>query len=66
MLINHDFATRVLHADEKWAAKNTKADFAYLVALWAPYCDEEALRMMTDYNNWVRRSMRCKNRVEMC
>lgn len=44
---------RVLHADERWAAKNTKADFAYLVALWAPYCDEEALRMMTDYNNWA-------------
>ncbi|MCJ1268539.1 hypothetical protein MMC22_008427 [Lobaria immixta] len=44
---------RVLHADEKWAAKNTKADFAHLVALWAPYCDEEALRMMTDYNNWA-------------
>lgn len=48
-----DFEIRVLQADDKWAARNTKVDLAYLASIWAPYCDEEALRMMVDWNHWV-------------
>ncbi|KAI1080827.1 Presilphiperfolan-8-beta-ol synthase [Whalleya microplaca] len=38
--------TRVIQADEKWAQKNSKADMAYMASIWAPTCDEEALRVM--------------------
>lgn len=49
-----DFASRIMHANDKWAAKNSKVDLAYLASIWAPSCDEEALRMMIDWNHWVR------------
>lgn len=49
-----DFANRLLRADEKWAARNSKVDLAYLASIWAPSCDEEALRVMVDWNHWVR------------
>ncbi|RYP24797.1 hypothetical protein DL765_000343 [Monosporascus sp. GIB2] len=44
---------RVYKAGEKWAARNSKVDLAYLASIWAPTCDEEALRMMVDWNHWV-------------
>lgn len=49
-----DLANRVLQADDKWVARNSKADFAYMAAIWAPSCDEEALRLIIDWNHWVR------------
>lgn len=48
---------RVLSLDEKMAARNVKADFAYLSALWAPSADEEAYRMTVDWNHWVGNRM---------
>ncbi|KAL2786795.1 isoprenoid synthase domain-containing protein [Aspergillus keveii] len=45
--------SRVILADEKWASRNSKVDLCYLASIWAPYCDEEALRMMVDWNHWV-------------
>lgn len=49
-----DFANRLLRADEKWAARNSKVDLAYMASIWAPSCDEETLRVMVDWNHWVR------------
>ncbi|KGO75960.1 Terpenoid synthase [Penicillium italicum] len=43
----------IIQADEKWASRNTKVDLAYLASIWAPTCDQEALRMMIDWNHWV-------------
>ncbi|KAF9240966.1 hypothetical protein DTO012A7_160 [Penicillium roqueforti] len=40
-------------ADKKWASRNTRVDLAYLASIWAPTCDQEALRMMIDWNHWV-------------
>ena len=38
---------------EKQAARNSRADFTYLVSWWVPDCDAEALRNMVDWNHWV-------------
>ncbi|KAL8867966.1 MAG: hypothetical protein Q9174_005311 [Haloplaca sp. 1 TL-2023] len=46
--------TKIIQADEKWDAKNRKVDLCYLASIWASSCDEEALRMMVDWNHWVR------------
>ncbi|KAI8243934.1 Presilphiperfolan-8-beta-ol synthase [Colletotrichum sp. SAR 10_96] len=46
-------ASEVFQFDETAAKKNVKADFALMCALSAPYADEEALRMMVDWHNWV-------------
>lgn len=46
---------RVLKGDDRMAIKFDKLDIAFLVAMWSPYCDEEALAVMTDWNNWVWR-----------
>ncbi|CDM27661.1 Presilphiperfolan-8-beta-ol synthase [Penicillium roqueforti FM164] len=43
----------IIQADEKWASRNTRVDLAYLASIWAPTCDQEALRMMIDWNHWV-------------
>ncbi|OTA98480.1 hypothetical protein M426DRAFT_69724 [Hypoxylon sp. CI-4A] len=45
--------TRIAKMDEKARAKNTRVDLCYLVSIWAPDADEEALRMMLDWNHWV-------------
>ncbi|KAF9877982.1 pentalenene synthase [Colletotrichum karsti] len=42
-----------LGMNEKQRAKNSIADFTYLVSWWAPYCDAEALRTMVDWQNWA-------------
>lgn len=47
------FAIRVMEKDEKWGQKNSRVDFCYLVSIWAPNADEDALRMMMDWNHWV-------------
>lgn len=49
-------SSRVFQFDETAAKKNVKADFALMCALSAPYADEEALRMMVDWHNWVSNS----------
>jgi hypothetical protein len=46
---------RLMRMDEKSAARNTKGDFCYLSATWVPQADEEALRMIVDWNSWVCR-----------
>jgi hypothetical protein len=42
--------------DEKTSQKNSRVDLCYLASIWAPNADEEALRMMLDWNHWVSRS----------
>ncbi|KAJ3557354.1 hypothetical protein NPX13_g9945 [Xylaria arbuscula] len=44
---------QIMKWDKKASAKNTRTDLCYLVALWAPTCDEEALRVMLDWQHWV-------------
>jgi len=39
--------------DEKTSQKNSRVDLCYLASIWAPNADEEALRMMLDWNHWV-------------
>ena len=46
-------ATRIMEKDGIWAQKNSRLDYCYLSAIWAPYADEEALRVILDWNNWV-------------
>jgi len=45
--------TKIMKGDEKWAARNTKVDLCFLASIWAPQCDDVALRMMLDWNHWV-------------
>lgn len=40
--------------DRKTAERNKKADFCLLSALWTPEGDEWGLRLVTDWNHWVR------------
>ncbi|KAI0111201.1 Presilphiperfolan-8-beta-ol synthase [Nemania sp. FL0031] len=47
------WATMVYDLDVHMAKRNAKVDFAYMSALWAPYADEEAYRMIIDWNHWV-------------
>ena len=42
-----------MEKDGKWGQKNSMVDFCYLVSMWAPYADEDALRMMLDWAQWV-------------
>ncbi|KAJ5104431.1 Presilphiperfolan-8-beta-ol synthase [Penicillium alfredii] len=32
---------RTLHADDNWAAKNSRVNFAYMSSIWAPTCDKD-------------------------
>ncbi|KAI0169616.1 Presilphiperfolan-8-beta-ol synthase [Hypoxylon sp. FL1284] len=45
--------SRLMNWDEKTSAKNTRVDLCYLASIWAPEADEDALRMMLDWNHWV-------------
>ncbi|KAI0410412.1 Presilphiperfolan-8-beta-ol synthase [Xylaria grammica] len=45
--------SKIMNMDEKTSAKNTRADFCFLASIWAPNADEEALRMLLDWNHWV-------------
>ncbi|KAI1127081.1 Presilphiperfolan-8-beta-ol synthase [Nemania abortiva] len=45
--------SQIMNWDEKASARNAQADFCYLVSIWAPTADEEALRMMLDWSYWV-------------
>ncbi|KAM0803199.1 Presilphiperfolan-8-beta-ol synthase [Usnea florida] len=45
--------TTLLRESDKWAARNSKADLAYLASMFAPSCDEDALRMVVDWSHWV-------------
>ncbi|KAI3334512.1 Presilphiperfolan-8-beta-ol synthase [Ustulina deusta] len=47
------WAAMVYNLDKKMAKRNSKADFAYMNAIWAPHADEEAYRMMVDWHHWV-------------
>ncbi|RWA13226.1 hypothetical protein EKO27_g1845 [Xylaria grammica] len=47
------WAAMIYKLDEKMAKRNSKADFAYMNAIWAPHADEEAYRMMVDWHHWV-------------
>ncbi|KFH43684.1 Presilphiperfolan-8-beta-ol synthase-like protein [Hapsidospora chrysogenum ATCC 11550] len=38
---------------EKEAEKNSKADFCFCASAMAPHADEEALRTMVDWLDWV-------------
>ncbi|OTB10482.1 hypothetical protein K445DRAFT_70183 [Daldinia sp. EC12] len=44
---------RIMKMDEKASDKNSKVDFCYMICIWAPDADEEALRIMLDWNNWI-------------
>ncbi|KAI1479684.1 terpenoid synthase [Daldinia eschscholtzii] len=44
---------RIMKMDEKASDKNSKVDFCYMICIWAPNTDEEALRIMLDWNNWI-------------
>ena len=48
-----DRVSRLLRESDKWAARYSKVDFAYLASIWAPSCDEDTLRMMVDWTHWV-------------
>ncbi|PKX94108.1 terpene synthase family protein [Aspergillus novofumigatus IBT 16806] len=45
--------TRIIFADQQRASRNSRVDLCFLASIWAPYCDDEALRMMVDWNHWV-------------
>ncbi|KAK8001560.1 Presilphiperfolan-8-beta-ol synthase [Apiospora marii] len=45
---------RILGYSEKQAARNSRADFAYMVSWWVgPHCDAETLRLLIDWNHWA-------------
>ncbi|KAI1297832.1 Presilphiperfolan-8-beta-ol synthase [Xylaria venustula] len=45
---------KIMNFDEKMNARNTRVDLCFLASIWAPDADETALRMMLDWNHWVR------------
>ncbi|KAI1419590.1 Presilphiperfolan-8-beta-ol synthase [Xylaria sp. FL1777] len=45
--------TKIMNMDEKTSSRNTRVDLCFLASIWAPDADEEALRMMLDWNHWV-------------
>ncbi|KAJ8132310.1 hypothetical protein O1611_g1315 [Lasiodiplodia mahajangana] len=47
------WAATVYDLDEHTAKRNERVDFAYMSALWAPYADEDAYRMVIDWNHWI-------------
>lgn len=46
-------AIRIMDKDEKWGQRNSRVDLTYLASIWAPSADEDAFRMMYDWNHWV-------------
>lgn len=46
-------AIRVMGKDRDWGQKNSRVDFCYMNSIWAPYADEDALRMGLDWQQWV-------------
>ena len=42
-----------MEKDEKWGQRNSRVDLCYMASIWAPDADEDALRMMVDWNYWV-------------
>ncbi|KAK0387053.1 hypothetical protein NLU13_5366 [Sarocladium strictum] len=47
------YVARTLRLTPKQAMRNAKADFAFLVAWWAPNADAEALRTLIDWQHWA-------------
>ncbi|KAI1386076.1 isoprenoid synthase domain-containing protein [Hypoxylon trugodes] len=45
--------TKVMKMDEKTSARNVGMDFCYLMSIRAPDADEEALKMITNWVQWV-------------
>ncbi|KAI2606579.1 Presilphiperfolan-8-beta-ol synthase [Hypoxylon sp. NC1633] len=44
---------RIMNMDEKMCARNVRTDLCYMTSIWVPNADEEALRVMLDFNHWV-------------
>ncbi|KAI0451913.1 Presilphiperfolan-8-beta-ol synthase [Xylaria acuta] len=44
---------QIMNMDEKASDRNTRADLCYMASIWSPTSNEEALRMMLDWNHWV-------------
>lgn len=42
-----------MQADDESAARNSRMDLCYLASVSAPDADEEALRVVVDWNKWV-------------
>ncbi|KAL0940513.1 terpene synthase metal binding domain protein [Colletotrichum truncatum] len=49
----NDWIKEIYHLTDAQAKKHSKANFAFMNAIWVPYADEEAFRMMLDWHNWV-------------
>ncbi|KAK7954637.1 hypothetical protein PG988_015331 [Apiospora saccharicola] len=48
------WVAEILGYSEKQAARNSRADFAYMVSWWVgPDCDAETLRTLIDWNHWA-------------
>ncbi|KAF3809982.1 Presilphiperfolan-8-beta-ol synthase [Colletotrichum gloeosporioides] len=43
----------IYHLSDAQAKKHSRANFAFMNAMWIPYADEESFRVMLDWNNWV-------------
>ncbi|KAK8017298.1 isoprenoid synthase domain-containing protein [Apiospora rasikravindrae] len=47
------WVAEILGYSEKQAARNSRADFAYMVSWWVgPHCDADTLRTLIDWNHW--------------
>lgn len=44
---------RLLQPDNRWFEKWKSTDFPWMCAIWTPYCDEDSLQMIVDWNSWV-------------
>lgn len=53
------FAFRAFRVDDEWAARFSMIEFPYMCSMWAPYCDEDHLQLVVDWNNWVRVYIQC-------
>ncbi|KAJ0384217.1 hypothetical protein COL922a_008854 [Colletotrichum nupharicola] len=42
----------IYHLSDAQAKKHSRANFAFMNAMWIPYADEESFRVMLDWNNW--------------
>ncbi|KAJ5478807.1 Presilphiperfolan-8-beta-ol synthase [Penicillium desertorum] len=42
------------HVNDDWAARFSMIEFPYMCSMWAPYCDEDHLQLVVDWNNWLQ------------
>ncbi|KAJ5408226.1 hypothetical protein N7509_002109 [Penicillium cosmopolitanum] len=52
-----EWIKQLLQPDNRWFEKWKSTDFPWMCAIWTPYCDEDSLQMIVDWNSWIGKSL---------